>query len=123
MDFSSFKLTECGTSAQTRVAEGRRTENGIHVEYYISTQKWDNGSRDYHEFRRIVRAFDGDDILYRDLIQGPLVQEPHKGLHNGLLGLETGQKKPPFPPGACLFLDIVPYNAKKRKGQKKGGDP
>ncbi len=67
MDFSSFKLTECGTSAQTRVAEGRRTENGIHVEYYISTQKWDNGSRDYHEFRRIVRAFDGDDILYRRL--------------------------------------------------------
>ena len=67
MDFSSFKLTECGTSAQTRVAEGRRTENGIHVEYYISTQVWDNGSRDYHEFRRIVRAFDGDDILYRRL--------------------------------------------------------
>lgn len=62
MDFSSFKLTECGTSAQTRVAEGRRTENGVHVEYYISTQIWDNGSRDYHEFRRIVRAFDGDDI-------------------------------------------------------------
>lgn len=67
MDFSSFKLTECGTSAQTRVAEGRRTENGVHVEYYISTQIWDNGSRDYHEFRRIVRAFDGDDILYRRL--------------------------------------------------------
>ena len=67
MDFSSFKLTECGTSAQTRVAEGRRTENGVHVEYYISTHIWDNGSRDYHEFRRIVRAFDGDDILYRRL--------------------------------------------------------
>lgn len=65
MDFSSFKLTECGTSAQTRVAEGRRTENGVHVEYYISTRIWDNGSRGYHEFRRIVRAFDGDDILYR----------------------------------------------------------
>ena len=59
MDFSSFKLTECGTSAQTRVAEGRRTENGVHVEYYISTRIWDNGSRGYHEFRRIVRAFDG----------------------------------------------------------------
>ena len=67
MDFSSFKLTECGTSAQTRVAEGRRTENGVHVEYYISTRIWDNGSRGYHEFRRIVRAFDGDDILYRRL--------------------------------------------------------
>ena len=57
MDFSSFKLTECGTSAQTGVAEGRRRENGAHVASYISPRLWDNGSRGYHEFRRIVRAF------------------------------------------------------------------
>lgn len=38
MDFKSFKLVQTDMTAQHRVYEGYKTENGVHLEYYISTE-------------------------------------------------------------------------------------
>ena len=40
MDFKSFKLVQTDTTAQRRVYEGYKTESGVHLEYYISTEMW-----------------------------------------------------------------------------------
>ena len=40
MDFKSFKLVQTDMTAQHRVYEGYKTENGVHLEYYISTEMW-----------------------------------------------------------------------------------
>ena len=37
--------------------------------------------------------------------------------------LRLDRKSPPFHLALAYFWDIVPYNAKKRKGQKKEGTP
>ena len=42
MDFKSFKLVQTDMTAQHRVYEGYKTENGVHLEYYISTEMWDD---------------------------------------------------------------------------------
>ena len=42
MDFKSFKLVQTDMTAQRRVYEGYKTENGVHLEYYISTEMWDD---------------------------------------------------------------------------------
>ena len=39
MDFKSFKLVQSDMTAQRRVYEGYKTESGVHLEYYISTEK------------------------------------------------------------------------------------
>lgn len=38
MEFKSFKLVQTNMSAQQYVYEGYKTENGVHLEYYISTE-------------------------------------------------------------------------------------
>lgn len=38
MDFKSFKLVQSDMTAQRRVYEGYKTESGVHLEYYISTE-------------------------------------------------------------------------------------
>lgn len=40
MDFKSFQLVQTDMTAQRRVYEGYKTENGVHLEYYISTDEW-----------------------------------------------------------------------------------
>ena len=42
MEFKSFKLTENNCSAQNAVYEGCKTEDGVHLEYYMSSNNWDN---------------------------------------------------------------------------------
>ena len=42
MDFKSFKLVQTDMTAQRRVYEGYKTETGVHLEYYISTEMWDD---------------------------------------------------------------------------------
>ena len=42
MGFKSFKLVQTDMTAQRRVYEGYKTENGVHLEYYISTEMWDD---------------------------------------------------------------------------------
>ena len=42
MDFKSFKLVQTDMTAQHRVYEEYKTENGVHLEYYISTEMWDD---------------------------------------------------------------------------------
>jgi len=67
MEFKSFCCEESGMSAEDRVYEGYRTENGVHLAYYIRSSMWDNEERDYVEFRQTVREFDGDEALYQAL--------------------------------------------------------
>lgn len=67
MDFKSFKLVQTNMSAQRYVYEGYKTENGIHLEYYISTENWDNTTLGYAENRNTVRVIDGDEKLFGEL--------------------------------------------------------
>ncbi len=69
MDFKSFKLVQTDTTAQCRVYEGYKTENGVHLEYYISTNEWDAAISDYAECRDTVRKIDGDEQLFQKLCE------------------------------------------------------
>ena len=42
MNFKSFQLVQTDMTAQRRVYEGYKTESGVHLEYYISTEMWDD---------------------------------------------------------------------------------
>ena len=67
MDFKSFKLVQTDMTAQRRVYEGYKTENGVHLEYYISTNEWDDTISDYAECRDTIRKIDGDEKLFQKL--------------------------------------------------------
>ena len=67
MDFKSFKLVQTDMTAQRRVYEGYKTENGIHLEYYISTNEWDDTISGYAECRDTIRKIDGDEKLFQKL--------------------------------------------------------
>ena len=67
MEFKSFKLVQTNMSAQQYVYEGYKTENGVHLEYYISTENWDYKTLEHAEFRNIVRKFDGDEKIFGKL--------------------------------------------------------
>ena len=67
MEFNRFTLVERGMSAQQYVCEGYRTEDGIHLVYYISTETWDYKTSEHVECRNIVRAIDGDEKLFQKL--------------------------------------------------------
>lgn len=69
MDFKSFKLEQTDMTAQHCVYEGYKTENGVHLEYYISTNEWDNTISDYEECRDIIRKIDGDETLFKKLCE------------------------------------------------------
>ena len=67
MDFKSFKLVQTDMTAQHRVYEGYKTENGVHLEYYISTEMWDNKTSGNVECRDTIRKVDGDEKLFQRL--------------------------------------------------------
>ena len=67
MEFKSFKLVQTNMSTQQYVYEGYKTENGVHLEYYISTENWDYKTLEHAEFRNIVRKFDGDEKIFGEL--------------------------------------------------------
>ena len=67
MDFKSFKLVQTDMTAQRRVYEGYKTENGVHLEYYISADEWDNTASDYIERRDTIRKIDRDKKLFQKL--------------------------------------------------------
>lgn len=67
MDFKSFKLEISDMSAQSRVYEGYRTENGVHLEYYIRSSRWDKTASGFIEEREIVRACNANEELYQKL--------------------------------------------------------
>lgn len=69
MDFKSFKLVQTDMTAQRRVYEGYKTENGVHLEYYISTNEWDDRISDYAECRDTIRKIDGDERLFQKLCE------------------------------------------------------
>ena len=69
MDFKSFKLVQTDMTAQRRVYEGYKTENGVHLEYYISTDEWDDTISDYAECRDTIRKIDGDEKLFQKLCE------------------------------------------------------
>mgnify|MGYP004571283321 FL=1 len=69
MDFKSFKLVQTGMTAQHRVYEGYKTENGVHLEYYISTDEWDDTISGYAECRDTIRKIDGDEKLFQKLCE------------------------------------------------------
>ena len=69
MDFKSFKLVQTDMTAQRRVYEGYKTENGVDLEYYISTNEWDDTISDYAECRDTVRKIDGDGKLFQKLCE------------------------------------------------------
>ena len=69
MGFKSFKLVQTDMTAQRRVYEGYKTENGVHLEYYISTNEWDNTISDYEECRDTIRKIDGDEKLFQKLCE------------------------------------------------------
>ncbi len=69
MDFKSFKLVQTDMTAQRRVYEGYKTENGVHLEYYISTNEWDDRISDYAECRDTIRKIDGDEKLFQKLCE------------------------------------------------------
>ena len=61
MEFKSFKLTENNCSAQNAVYEGCKTEDGVHLEYYMSSNDWDNELSCFVESRDVIRSVDGDE--------------------------------------------------------------
>ena len=67
MDFKSFKLVQTDMTAQHRVYEGYKTENGVHLEYYISTEMWDDKTSGNVECRDTIRKIDGDEKLFQML--------------------------------------------------------
>ena len=67
MDFKSFKLVQTDMTAQRRVYEGYKTENGVHLEYYISTEMWDDKTSGNVECRNVVRAIDADESVFQKL--------------------------------------------------------
>lgn len=67
MDFRSFKLVQTDMTAQHRVYEGYKTENGVHLEYYISTEMWDDKTSGNVECRDVVRAIDADESVFQKL--------------------------------------------------------
>ena len=67
MDFKSFKLVQTDMTAQHRVYEGYKTENGVHLEYYISTEMWDDKTSGNVECRNVVRAIDVDESVFQKL--------------------------------------------------------
>lgn len=67
MEFERFSLSTSGTTTESHVYEGYRTESGVHLAYYTSTSWWDNTVSDYVESRHVIRAIDGDDALYQTL--------------------------------------------------------
>ena len=67
MEFKSFKPTENNCSAQNAVYEGCKTEDGVHLEYYMSSNNWDNGLSCFVESRDVIRSVDGDENLYREV--------------------------------------------------------
>lgn len=69
MSFESFKLVQSGMSAQRYVYEGYKTESGVHLEYYISTNEWDDSISDYAECRDTVRKIDGNEMLFQKLCE------------------------------------------------------
>ena len=69
MGFKSFKLVQTDMTAQRRVYEGYKTENGVHLEYYISTNEWDDRISDYAECRDTIRKIDGDEKLFQKLCE------------------------------------------------------
>ena len=69
MDFKSFKLVQTDMTAQRRVYEGYKTENGVHLDYYISTEMWDDKSSENVECRDTIRKIDGDEKLFQKLCE------------------------------------------------------
>ncbi len=67
MYFESFRLEQNDMSARRHVYEGHKTDNGVHLEYYIVTGEWDHIKQENVECRNIVRAIDGDEELFREL--------------------------------------------------------
>lgn len=67
MDFKSFQLVQTDMTAQRRVYEGYKTENGVHLEYYISTEMWDDKTSGNVECRNVVRAIDADESVFQKL--------------------------------------------------------
>ena len=67
MDFKSFKLVQTDMTAQRRVYEGYKTENGVHLEYYISTEMWDDKTSENVECRNVVCAIDADESVFQKL--------------------------------------------------------
>ena len=69
MGFKSFKLVQTDMTAQRRVYEGYKTENGVHLEYYISTEMWDDRTSENVECRDTIRKIDGDEKLFQKLCE------------------------------------------------------
>ena len=69
MDFKSFKLVQTDMTAQRRVYEGYKTENGVHLEYYISTEMWDDKTSENVECHDTIRKIDGDEKLFQKLCE------------------------------------------------------
>lgn len=67
MDFKSFKLVQTDMTTQRRVYEGYKTESGVHLEYYISTEMWDDKTSGNVECRNVVRAIDADESVFQKL--------------------------------------------------------
>lgn len=64
VEFKSFTISERGMTAQIYGYEGIRTENGMHLEYFVSYSMWDDEANEYKEYRDVIHAIDGGDELY-----------------------------------------------------------
>ena len=67
VEFISFSLSESGTPAETRVYQGYKTDSGVHLEFSVTTQMWDDEVHGSVETCLYTHAVDGDEALYREL--------------------------------------------------------
>ena len=67
VDFESIEVTETGTMAFSTVYSCKRTENGVHVDYYIFQDKWDEESNEHLNEKRMIHSFDGDQAVYQKI--------------------------------------------------------
>lgn len=83
MEFTSFKLTESGTTAQNYVYEGYITDSGVYLEYAVTESFWNQETNEYTEHRAVIRSVDGDKELYQKIceIMGNCRVNTWKGFH------------------------------------------
>lgn len=107
LDFESFKLIQNGTTAQSTVYEGQKTDTGVHLEYYIYDEYWDNSISGYTENRFTIREIDGDETLYKEIsaLFGKCRVDKWSGFH--------GENPPGTLDGSSMRFEAILSNGAK----------
>ena len=68
-DFETIEVTETGTMAFSTVYSCKRTDSGVHVEYYIFQNGWDEENNVSRNEKHMIHSFDGDQAVYQEIAE------------------------------------------------------